>query len=291
MPCRLCQKHVTYKSGIICANYGYDCGFSQPCRGAWCAGCFTPYRLDCFDVVVPRDFNGASLAKVEDEVRYQEARPGDHIICPFQCPNCSSQNIRGCNLVSGRAEDESFEALSIRATLDAFWSHSSKTVSSHVAEVKFILRYAEAMGTPHPLPRLGPWELGRHLGVLQAIMLLFRLRGPGRAKGSTVKFGTSRKVRAAYTVIWEASVIGGGDVALCAASIRGRYVASLDPSESRWYQRFSAGVCARMGDIVHQDRAYTIGVLLKLPSLWDELPVHPCLHVPFARVPGRGARL
>ena len=251
MPCQLCQKHVTYRSGIICANYGYNRGFSQNCRGAWCAGCFTPHALDCFEVAVPRDFNGASLAEVEDEIRYQRARPGDHIVCPFQCPNCTSQNIRGVDLVSGRAEDEAFEALAIRATLDAFWSHSSKTLSSHVAEVKFILRYAEAVGITHPLPRLGPWELGRHLGMLQAIMLLFRSREPGRAKGSTVKFGTARKVRATYTVIWDASVVGGGDVSLSASSHLGRYVASLNPSEGRWYQRFSAGVCARMGDIVH----------------------------------------
>ena len=288
MPCRLCQKHVTYKSGIICANYGHARGFSQPCRGAWCADCFTPHALDCFEVAVPRDFNGASLAEVEDEICYQKARPGDHVVCPFQCPNCQSQNIRGCNLVRGRAEDEAFEALSIRATLDAFWSHSSKTVSGHVTEVKFVLRYAEALGIPHPFPRLGPWELGRHLGMLQAIMLLFRSREPGRTSGSTVKFGTAQRVRGTYTVIWDASVVGGGDVALSSSSVKGRYVASLNPSEGRWYQRFSAGICARMGDIVHQDRAYTIGVLLKLLEMYEaeweshrfvmnSLSIHACM--------------
>ena len=44
---------------------------------------------------MPRDFNGASLAEVDDEIRFRQARPGDHLCVPFQCPNCQSQNIRG----------------------------------------------------------------------------------------------------------------------------------------------------------------------------------------------------
>ena len=157
-----------------------------------------------------------------------------------------------------------------------------------MAEVRFVLRYAEALGISHPFPQLGPWELGRHLGMLQAIMLLFRSREPGRARGSTVKYGTARRVRGTYTVIWDASVAGGGDVALSSSSVKGRYVASLNPSEGRWYQRFSAGICARMGDIVHQDRAYTIGVLLKLLEMYEaeweaqrfgmsSLSIHACM--------------
>ena len=47
---------------------------------------------------LPRDFNGASLAEIDDEKRFGEARPGDHLCCAFQCPNCQSQNIRGKDL-------------------------------------------------------------------------------------------------------------------------------------------------------------------------------------------------
>ena len=40
VPCQRCQKYVTYKSGIICANFGYTRGTFNPCKGAWCADCF-----------------------------------------------------------------------------------------------------------------------------------------------------------------------------------------------------------------------------------------------------------
>ena len=76
--------------------------------------------------------------------------------CPLQCPNCQSQNIRGRDLSAGKIEDEGFTCLAIRATLDAFWSRSSKTILTHWTEVIFLLRYAEALDIPVPFPRLGP---------------------------------------------------------------------------------------------------------------------------------------
>eukprot|EP00956_Cyclotella_meneghiniana_P032989 scaffold92597_cov45-Cyclotella_meneghiniana.AAC.4 len=123
-PCQKCQKRVTYDSGITCANYGVTRGRFSKCTGAWCAGCFRSHKLDCFEVKLPRDFNGASLAEVEDLKRFKVARPGDHIVTSFQCPNCQSQNIRGHDLNLSQARDQAFEALAIRATLDAFWSHT-----------------------------------------------------------------------------------------------------------------------------------------------------------------------
>jgi hypothetical protein len=124
---------------------------------------------------VPQDFNGASLAEVEDEIRYQRARGGDHLCCPFQCPNCQSQNTRGRDLMAGRIEDEGFMCLVVRATLDAFWARSSKatttfswprahlpcsskTILTHGTDVNFILRYAAALDISRPFPSV--WGRG-----------------------------------------------------------------------------------------------------------------------------------
>lgn len=60
------------------------------------------------------------MAEVEDEIRYQKARPGDHLCCAFQCPNCQCQNIGGRDLTPGDAQDEAFKATCIRVILDAF---------------------------------------------------------------------------------------------------------------------------------------------------------------------------
>lgn len=265
--CQRCLKSVTYKSGIICANYGVTRGRFQRCHGAWCAECFTSHELDCFEIKIPQDFYGASLAEVEDEKRFRVARPGDHLCCAFQCPNCHSQNIRGKDLDRSKAEDLGFEALVIRATLDAFWSHASSTVASHVSEVRFMSRYGDALGLD-PMPTLGPFPLYRHNGMLQALMVLMRSTEKGKKK-STVQYSTARKARSTLTTLWEVSPESGSDIVLSSASRKGRYIATLCPSESRWYQRFAQGICARMGDVVAQDRAYTIEVLHALLSSYE----------------------
>ena len=222
-----------------------------------------------FETAVPRDFNGASLAEVEDEVRFRKARPGDHLCTAFQCACCQSQNIRGKPLVPGRAEDDAFECCCTRVQLDAFWSHSTATVKGHVREVKFMIKYAQRLGINKPFPRLGPFPHGYHMGMLQAIMVVMRSMEPGTGRGGKVKYGTARKNRSTGTVLYNASPESGADIVLSTSSSRGRYVATCNPSEGSFYQMFATGCCARSGDIVKQDRAYTIEVLMALLSMYE----------------------
>ena len=91
----------------------------------------------------------------------------------------------------------------------------------------------------------------------------------GRA-GATVKYGTARKARATLTVLWESSPLSRSDLPLSAGSAKGRFVATECPSEGRWYQHFKTGICSRMGDVVDQDRAYTIEVLLALIEMYEQ---------------------
>ena len=137
VPCVRCQGRVTYKSGIICANYGATRGHFQPCRNAWCAECFKPSPLDPCIIKIPEDFVGATVDEVGAEGRFMVARPGDHLCASFQCPNCQSQNIRGKDLVtSTNIADACFESLCIRAQLDSFWARSKETVKGHVREAR-----------------------------------------------------------------------------------------------------------------------------------------------------------
>ena len=112
-------------------------------------------------------------------------------------------------------------------------------------------RYGRIYGYP-PMPVLGPWGLHSHLGMDAAIMVLMRLMEKGRAR-ATVKYGTARKARATLTVLWESSPLSGDDLTLSAGLVKGRFVATLCPSEGRWYQHFETGICARMGNLVDQD--------------------------------------
>ena len=177
--------------------------------------------------------------------------------------------MRGKRLVKGEVDSEALECMVIRATLDAFWSRSTKTVSGHLGEVKRLIKYSERLDITHPVPRLGPFPLGDHLGMLQAIMVVMRSLEPGRSKGGLVGWGTARQARSAYTVLWDASPQSGGDITLSSSGLTGRYIATCAPAEGRWFQHFTTGICARMGDIVRQDRAYTIQVVLKLVEMYE----------------------
>jgi len=232
VPCLKCHRRVTFESGITCANYGATRGHFQPCRGAWCASCFHAHSLDTFEVTLPRDFNGAKLSEIEDEIRFREARPGDHLCVPFQCPNCQSQNIRGCDLRKGEMSNGVFECVVTRATLDAFWDRSSKTVGGHVREVKFMLKYGHLLDV-EPFPALGPWPLYQHLGMLQAIMVMMHSRENGRGDKKYMQYATARKARSTLTGLWESLPTAGADITLSTGNIRGRYIATLCPSEGR----------------------------------------------------------
>ncbi len=103
-----------------------------------------------------------------------------------------------------------------------------------------------------PMPILGPWALDTHLRMDAAMMVLMHLKEKGKA-GATVKYGTARKACATLTVLWESSPSSIEDLTLSSGSVKGRFVATLCPSEGRWYQHFETGICARMGDVVTQD--------------------------------------
>jgi hypothetical protein len=180
---------------------------------------------------MPRDFNGASLAEVDDEIHFRQARLGDHLCVPFQCPNCQSQNIRRRSIDPTYIDDLVLKCMLIQATLDAFWSRACKTIANHVREVRNMARYGQ-MFRYSPMPVLGPWPLYSHLGMDAALMVLLRSMEKGKT-GATVKYGTARKARATLTVLWESSPSSGDDLTLSAGSVRGQFVATLCPSEGR----------------------------------------------------------
>ena len=208
---------------------------------------------------------------MKSKMRYVFGKQDQETICVvlFSAPECQSQNIRNKSLTPGAAEDEAFASACIRATLDAFWSRSTYTVASHVSQARFIEKYARMLEIARPFPKLGPYPMYCHGGMKEAILLIMRTMEPGREPGTRVKFGTARKVRSVITGIWKSSPEAGADITLSTGGKGGRYYATCNPAEGHWYQQFSLGCSARIGDLVRQDRAYTIGVLLKLLDMYE----------------------
>jgi hypothetical protein len=126
--------------------------------------------LDRFKVRMPWDFNRASLAELKDEICFEQARPGDHLCVPFQCPNCQHQKLQGKSIDPSHVNNLVQECMIVRATLDAFWSWATKTISNHVREVRNMARYGQMLQYS-PMPILGPWGLHSHLGMDAAVMV------------------------------------------------------------------------------------------------------------------------
>jgi len=112
-------------------------------------------------------------------------------------------------------------------------------------------RYGEALGFS-AMPPLGPFKLGDHNCMQQAILLEMQLNEPGRIQ-ATIKWGSAQKMRATSTVLWEVSPMSGSDISFSSRAIQGRNIATLNPSKGQWFQHFSLGASVRMGDVVEQD--------------------------------------
>ena len=112
-------------------------------------------------------------------------------------------------------------------------------------------QYGEALGFS-AMPPLGPFKLGDHNDMQQAILLRIQLNEPGHKK-ATVKWGTAQKMRATSTVLWEVSPMSGSDISFSSREIQGWYVATLNPSEGQWFQHFSLGASVHMVGVVDQD--------------------------------------
>ena len=164
----------------------------------WCGRCFVPHVLDPATVAEPLDFNGLPLAVPDDVGRFMSARDGDHTLTPFQCPQCQCRNIKRRDLIDDFIPDELFKAQVIRATIDAFWSRTPSTLRNHLAEIRHQLRYQRALGY-NCMPPLGPWPLGAHLGMAQALTLECRANEKGTRGRATVTHETARKARTVHT--------------------------------------------------------------------------------------------
>ena len=159
---------------MVCANFGESREGFSPCEFISCGPCYTPHRWDKFKIQDPAEVIEGELSLVtndEERKRFKEARAGDHTMRMFQCDQCQFQNCYFRNPNDKVASDELALCCIRRANLDAFWSREPATVRNHVHEVKFQLKYGGQLNLDM-FKDLGPWKLGEHMGMKQAIGIL-----------------------------------------------------------------------------------------------------------------------
>jgi hypothetical protein len=73
------------------------------------------------------------------------ARPGDHLMTPFQCDLCHFRNIQGGNPSEELVGHGALLAAIRRANLDAFWARRPNTVGFNLYEMRRMVKTAVKM--------------------------------------------------------------------------------------------------------------------------------------------------
>ena len=124
---------------------------------------------------INRAFNDESeyfKRRREDESKYIVGRPGDWLLCPFQCEDCWFVNLHGRKPVSREYFDQQELLLLRRANLDMFWSRETSTVKGLIADIQDIVKRVGWRDQSFPLSEITPWEVQDHCGMGIALLML-----------------------------------------------------------------------------------------------------------------------
>jgi hypothetical protein len=192
-------------------------------------------------------------------------RDGDHLLTPFQCDLCVFRNLKHRNPSEG---DRLLLACIRQVNLDAFWGREAATVDSTLRATRHTIRVLHTVNVTPPFPPLGPYPVGDPLGYAIAIAMILKSREPGRY-ADYQQYETIRKLRAGFSNVYQASLpalshfkVMGGDNA--------KQSLTDCPTNSLWFERFARGCLSRMGQIVKQDRAVSLGLMHALCQLFED---------------------
>jgi hypothetical protein len=143
----------------------------------------------------------------EDDDCFEVARPGDHLLCPFQCEIFLFRNIQGISPLFGEGKLSDVVLLRSlrRANLDDFWSREPNTVSHNLGKLNRILQPGFELGMDNPpLPLAEPWPVKDTINAGGVVVILRHSLDPGRTE-DTVQFETVRKMKSAMVNMARAS--------------------------------------------------------------------------------------
>jgi hypothetical protein len=200
-----------------------------------------------------------------------QARPGDHLFCPFECDFCTFFRLRGHSPQRYESGDDALLSYIRRANLDAFWSRRPSTIrgltSLFVEQVAVGERFGFQM-----FESLGPFGRTYDSGMRAAIGVLARSQRKG-VHEEKLKFSSVRKARALHTDVFHTSA-KSAEGSLVWRSDRARFVATKAPTDTTWFNAFMKGYHARVGERRKQDAAISIDLMLALQASleidWDE---------------------
>ena len=222
-----------------------------------------------FQVALPENDEGSKWKKKKDEARFMNARNGDMLCAPFQCDHCWFINLskREPRVVSH--SDERLLSYIRRVNLDLMWSREKGTVANTLASISKGRTMSIELGlVPQPL-KLGPWPLGDGQGFQTAIEMLRASQKKGKNDASYVQFDTVRKIRTAYSTVYESSSLAGGHTGTFKGAHGNTFSVNHGSTDTRLFRKFMVGLEKRMGRLVVQNSGLSVELLLALLSALD----------------------
>ena len=213
------------------------------------------------------DEDGDDGPAVGDERDFLEARPGDHLFCPFECEYCSFCRLKGRAPDMTLPADEVLLAFMRRANLDAFWSRAPDTVKGLRSMFWEQVEVGEAFGF-QMFPPMGPFGPTCDSGMRTALGVLWRSQKPGRHEAK-MKFSSTRKARAVHSDVHKASA-RAAEGALVWQAEKKRFVTTKAPADSEWFDAFVTGLRSRVGERRKQDHAISIEVICEVQKIFEE---------------------
>lgn len=220
------------------------------------------HAKDNFHVNKPQDSSGFELILPQDVNRFKYARNGDHIMTPFQCDVCIFFMLKGRAPIPNDHHDVLLQIAIRRVILDSFWSREPSTVDRNRQSFNKMVDVLKRVNVDPQVAPLGPFPKHDIMGISVAIAVVLRSLDPGKYANYS-QYDTIRKLRSAHANQYMASVSGCNSM-VSIGKAKSKQMLSHCPTQSLWYERFSFGCLKRMGQIVKQDLAISIEVMLEL---------------------------
>jgi hypothetical protein len=204
-----------------------------------------------FHVKEARNEVGAVWKRKKDEGRFMRARDGDMWMSLFQCNICWFVNMEKKLPIEGSRVDDRLLGYIRRVNLDLLWSSEPGTVRGTLTQVRKMKRMCEDLGIENITLPVGPWPVEDTVGFKLGVIMVRRAsQEKGRNDTGYVQFDSIRKIRSAFSNIYESSAVGNTST-LAFRGEKGRaYRYSTCYSESRFFAKFSKGLESRMGRLI-----------------------------------------
>ena len=208
----------------------------------------------------------------KDPQEFQIARRGDHLMTPFQCDHCVFFLLTGMKYREATsATHQVVKAAIRRVILDSFWSRASETVKRNARAMASTLETAESHGLRPPLGaplRIPDYD---HSGYFEAVTMVLKSRQAGRHSRHYTQWDTIRKTGTIFRN-YEQTVSHFEKDYHGVTTEKGMYLRFAGESTtSWWFNLFSRGCKARMGQDWRPNTALSTKLLLRVLSVGEEL--------------------